>query len=273
MKRSYPHDIVPMLAALRAGLYQQNLRDDDAKRQQPHPPFITISRQAGAGGRSIAKQLADRLNDEIDPGELSWTVWDNELVERVAAEHDLPVANVAALEGEPPTWLEQALCGLAIESPANHPDELKVYHRVATTIRALAEIGRVVIVGRGAALITRDMTGGTHLRLVAPLEYRIAATAKAMGASAEVAAAVVRQKDHSRESFYRRYWPNHPLVPENFTATFNTAAVTREQLVECVLSLIVADETKVVPAVTSRRCGGVRCGVQLRGHASSAAES
>ena len=248
MKRSYSQDIVPMLAALRAGLYQQNLRDDDAKRQRQHPPFITISRQAGAAGRSFAKQLVSRLND-IDPGQIPWTVWDNELVERVAAEYQLPVANVAALEDERPSWLEQALGGLALGSTADHPDELKVYHRVATTIRALAEIGRVVIVGRGAALITRDMTGGMHLRLVAPLEYRIAATAKVMGASAEVAAAVVRQKDHSRESFYRRYWPNHPLVPESFTATFNTAALTREQLVECVLSLILAGGTKVPSTV------------------------
>lgn len=237
MKRSYSQDIIPMLAALRAGVHQQSHRGDDAKGRQLHRPFITISRQAGAGGRSFAQQLVSRLN-EIDPGDMPWTVWDNELIERVAAEYQPPVAKVAALEDERPSWLEQALGGLALGSTAGHPDELKVYHRVATTIRALAEIGRVVIVGRGAALITHDMPGGVPLRLIAPLDYRIAATAKTRGITAEAAAEWVREKDGNRGAFYRRHWPNHPLVPEDFTATFNTAALGGDQLVESVLPLI-----------------------------------
>src|SRR5689334_17419337 len=80
-------------------------------------PFVTISRQAGAGGRTVAHALAKRLN-ERDPGELKWTVWDNELVERVAAEHHLPRTRVAALEDERPSWLEEALGSLVVSGPA-----------------------------------------------------------------------------------------------------------------------------------------------------------
>ena len=40
-------------------------------------------------------------------------------------------------------------------------------------VRALAEVGRVIIVGRGGVFITRDLPGGIHVRLVAPREWRV----------------------------------------------------------------------------------------------------
>ena len=121
--------------------------------------------------------LAKRLN-AADPGELPWTVWDNELVERVAVEHQLPAASIESLKDQQPSWLEEALVSLML---GDHPDELNVYHRVAATTRLLAEMGRVVIVGRGGAFITRNLLGGIHLRLVAPLEFRVAATNNPVG--------------------------------------------------------------------------------------------
>lgn len=235
----------PVLAALRAaaGPCQPHWN-----RQDP-TPFITISRQAGAGGRSLARQLVARLN-EVDPGELPWTVWDNELVEKVAGEHHVPAAMVDSLEDARPSWLQECVAAFAFGDGADHPNEFKVYRRVAVTVRALAEMGRVVVVGRGGALVTRDMPGGVHLRLVAPVWDRVLRTAKATRLSTDEAAAAVREKDRNRELFYRRHWPGHSLVPENFTATFNTAALSGEQLVECVLPLV---------RTTARRGCNVAC--------------
>jgi hypothetical protein len=236
MNYSHSQNLFPALAALHAAQEEEHPHDTTAAANRPPPrPFITISRQAGAGGRSLADALAARLN-ELDPGELPWTVWDNELVERVAAEHHLQPSTVADLEDRPPTWLEEALGGLTLGR--GRPDELTVYHRVAATIRALAEIGRVVIVGRGAAFVTRDVPGGIHVRLVAPEEHRIAQTASEMGLSDTAAAKWVRQIDRRRRAFYRRHWPDHPVIPENFTVTFNTAAARADQLVDSVVCLL-----------------------------------
>lgn len=235
MERSSSAQIAAMVAALRAGTCPTNR----AARPQDQPRvvrFITISRQAGTGGRSLAKSLVERLNASV-AGELAWTVWDSELVDRIAAEYHLPPATVAALEDERPNWLEEALAGLTITTLG----ERQVFHRVATTIRALAEVGRVVIVGRGAVLITKDLPGGLHLRLVAPLDQRIASTAVARHMSGTAASEWVTERDRSRADFYRRYWPHDSLAPEDFTATFNTGAIAREQIVECVLSLMGID--------------------------------
>ena len=153
MTHKLTSDHLPTLAALSTALYaDEHGLDAVAASRPPPPPFITISRQAGAGGRSFATRLVERLN-EIDTSDLHWTLWDNELVERVAAEYHLRPSAVASLEDQPHSWLEEALGSLAIGSTRDRPDELTLYHRVSTTIRALAEIGRVVIVGRGGGFI------------------------------------------------------------------------------------------------------------------------
>lgn len=248
MRHSNPQDILSVLAAIRAAEYANRGRETSAQ-PAPPAPFLTISRQAGAGGRTLAHALAARLNERC-PGALPWTVWDNELVERVAAEHHLPLARVAGLEDERPSWLEEALASLAISGPP--ATEAAVYHRVATTIRALAQVGRVIVVGRGGACATADIPAGVHLRLVAPVEHRVAATACALNCSLRQAADWVKEKDQAREAFYHRHWPTCSLAPENYTATFNTAVVSNAQLVESVAALV-APAPRASPAPTVDR--------------------
>jgi hypothetical protein len=251
MRNSHAQDLLPVLAAIRAAEYANRSRETSAQ-PAPHAPFVTISRQAGAGGRALANSLAIRLNERC-PGQLPWMVWDNELVERVAAEHHLPVSRVAALEDERPSWLEEALGTLAISGPP--ATEAAVYHRVATTIRVLAQVGRVIVIGRGGAFVTADLPGGVHVRLVAPVEHRVAATARAMNLSSREAADWVKEKDQAREAFYRRRWPTRSLTPENFTATFNTAAVGNDRLVESVVSLVAPVSSGGTPALTADPVG------------------
>jgi hypothetical protein len=230
---------VPTFGALNVGEYEQARRGvAGSPGWGPRRPFITISRQAGAGGRPLAARLVDRLN-EIDPGDLPWKVWGDELVERVAAEHHLSASRVTALEDEKPSWLEEALAGFAVSG--NNPDEATVFRGMTTAIRALAELGRVVIVGRGAVYHTGDMPGGVHVRLVAPVGFRIAHSARARGVTPDAAGAWVRDTDRARESFYHRHWPARPLAAEAFAMTLNTAALSVEQQAKAVLVALPGD--------------------------------
>jgi cytidylate kinase len=202
-------------------------------------PFVTISRQGGAGGWTLAQRLVERLN-EIDPDpKRPWSCWDRELVERVAADHHIAQQLIESLEGTHRTWLEEFLGGLTFGERGADPDELGVYLRVARTIRALARAGRVIVVGRGGACVTRGMPGGIHVRLVAPLDHRVQSVMREMKLDKRAATDHVRKLDRAREAFYRRYWPAHPLDAEMFTVTFNVAGVSDVQLVASLLPLVV----------------------------------
>ncbi len=200
-------------------------------------PFVTISREAGAGGITLAQKLVEKLNQRGADGP-RWSAWDRELVQKVAEDHHIDQSLVETLEERGPTWIEELLGGLRVHESPETASELRVYWKTAATIRAIAQVGHCVIVGRGGVFVTANMPGGTHIRLVAPLQFRIRNFASTFNMSEASAEARVRELDHNREAFYRRHWPRRSLSPEAFTATFNTACIGEKELVEAVAAMI-----------------------------------
>jgi cytidylate kinase len=227
--------IESMLASLHGGVY---LHEHGEPSQQRPAPFVTISRQAGAGGNTLATALERRLND-VDPGDRPWTSWDKELVSKVALDHHLPASSVESLESEGthPTWFQEFLSALGTGEGADL-DEYQLFRRVAITVRTLALVGRCILVGRGAVYATSDLPGGIHVRLVAPLVHRIAHFAKIRGITEKEAASEVQRIDRERETFHHRYWPKRALLPEIFTITLNAEQIDEERMVDCILPLI-----------------------------------
>jgi cytidylate kinase len=76
-------------------------------------------------------------------------------------------------------------------------------------------MGRVVMVGRGAEVITQLLPYVLHVRLVAPLSKRIAQAGEFYGLSANEAAMKVAEEDHARRRYLRRYFDadgDNPLL-------------------------------------------------------------
>jgi Cytidylate kinase-like family len=228
----------PLIAALKAGVTLEQRPPDGP--EAPAVPFITISRQSGSGGRTLGRQLVERLN-AADPLGPRWTLWDHELVEKVSAESGIDEPFIEALEDSGSPWIRDLVAELSLGAHGCPPDEFKIYRRLAMTVHALARVGRAVIVGRGSVFVTGGMPGGVHVRLVAPLHHRVRQIAQRLGVTPEHAAAHVHRIDRHRESFYRRYWPTKSLAPENFTLTLNTAAIgSEEKMAQSVLALLPA---------------------------------
>ena len=200
------------------------------------PPFVTLSRPAGAGGEPLAQRLCDRLNT-LDPGERPWACFDRKLVGRVASDPVLAQELIASIGDGGRGWLDEVLAEMATR-PMMRPSELRVYRLVAETVLALAGTGRVVLVGLGSAFITHHRTGGLHLRLVAPLSHRIETTAWARQLTRGEALDYIRRTERRREAFFRRFWPEHSLSAESFCSTFNTASTTPDQQVDAVVGML-----------------------------------
>jgi hypothetical protein len=228
--------------------------------QYPHPPhaplpFITISRQAGAGGRTLARLLVDRLN-RIDPGDTRWAAWDRELVEQVAAEEHVPQSVIDDLEQRRAgSWLNELFAGLSLRENPDARDRVELYRRMAGIIRAVARAGRAVLVGHGSVFATEDIPGGIHVRLVAPLEHRITQLRNERSLSREQALAELRRIEQERERFYHRFFPGKPLSPEQFTITLNTAIVTEPRQAAAVVALLqpteMAESCAAAPAAST----------------------
>ena len=228
--------LTALLATIRASA-QERSRNKGEIPEGPPVPFITISRQAGAGAGSLAKALQERLS-EIDRH--PWNTWDRELVEKIGREPHISAAVIESLEtDEPhPSWFADFLSGLGSAEPGSYLAEAHLFRRVASTVRALALMGRCILVGCGSVYATADLAGGVHLRLVAPLTHRIEYMARLQNISLKEAAMVVSRIDKHREAFHQRYWPEKALLPEIFTLTLNTAKIEEPRMVDCTVPLI-----------------------------------
>ena len=180
---------------------------------------ITISREVGAGGRTIAELVAQRLAvTEKKPASTPWAVFDANLAKQVLEDHKLP-PNLERFMTEdarlPVEAIVEEVLGL-------HPSGWTLVQHTTKTILRLAGLGHVIVVGRGGTVITARLPNVFHVRLVAPLEMRIRRTGEYYHLNETEAAKFVREKDHARRRYVRRYFNAEIDDPTLYDVTLNT---------------------------------------------------
>ena len=196
-------------------------------------PFITISRQFGCGAFPLAEAIANRLTKE-DDSDYPWAVYDRALVQRIAEDHKMTEELVASLGQENKTELEESVMGLM----GSFTPELKIYRSMVSTIKALAMHGRVIIVGRGGAILTRDMPGGFHIRLIAPFDWRADKVKAQSNMTLQAAKEYVTKMDAEREQFLQKYLNADCSDPYYYHLILNNSKMNTEQMVETVVSVV-----------------------------------
>jgi cytidylate kinase len=189
--------------------------------------LITVSRQFGAGGSQVARQVAERLG---------WRVVDNELIEEVAARAGLPKAHVAEREERVSTFVERLARTLAAASPDVFPPpdsagaivdvpETDLVRITETVVAEIAAQGKVVLVGRAAPAVLSREADALHVKLVAPRAFRIQVAAGRLGCAADKAAAVLDQTDRNRARYLREYYRRDWNDPINYHLVLNTGVL------------------------------------------------
>jgi cytidylate kinase len=195
---------------------------EPASPSRPRPkgplPFITISRDSGAGGRTLAQSLLDEFaKRQGSPVFEDWSVFDGALCERVASDPELNVGLRELLDESSLNAAEDMVAVLLGKTP-----QRDIHRKVIETIRELALVGRSIIIGRGGAGITRDLATGIHVRLVAPLAVRVEREAAEGGAATEEVTRIVQERDRNRASFVKRVCGHDINDPLLYDAVYNT---------------------------------------------------
>ena len=185
-------------------------------------PVITISREAGAGGVTIAGLTAKLLNDAAQQKDTPpWTVFDRNLVERVIEDHDLP----KALQRFMPEDVKPDVKDAVEELLGLHPSSWTLVQHTTQTILNLARLGNVILVGRGANIITAKISHTVHVRLVAPKETRVHEMESLHGMTHAEALDFVNKTDRARRRYVQRYFDTAIDDPLNYSLVINTGKV------------------------------------------------
>jgi cytidylate kinase len=104
------------------------------------------------------------------------------------------------------------------------PKEWRAYQeQVEGLIRVLAEVGQIVIVGRGGQVVLRNRPDILHVRVVATLETRAAWLQQAEGLSFQAAEARLTKSDKRRAGYVRRSYKINLNEPTLYHLVLNTS--------------------------------------------------
>ncbi len=219
------------LGQLRAYLGSLTVEGHGAEEPKPGPPKLTIalSREAGSRGAEIARAAGALLG---------WPVYDRELLQKIADEKGLSVKLLETLDERHVSWLEGLMRGLGVPQAGRDGAYLR---GLLALLASLGKAGHCVIVGRGASHVLPHETT-LSVRVVAPLDVRVAEVQKRDGVPAEEARRWVELHDRERTAFLKHHFRVDPADPVLYDVVLSSARAGVDECAAVIVHMAKAKE-------------------------------
>jgi cytidylate kinase len=169
---------------------------------------LTISRQSGSLGTQIAMRLAERL---------ACPLLDREGVEQSMAAHGMSGASIDKFDERRPDFWD-----------AFGSEKTRYLHFLKSAICAFAAEGQGVVIGRAAQVILAGIPGIIHIRVIAPLEMRLAQVLQETEGDARRAEQILRHHDQDRAGFHKYFFNVDWDDPGLYDLVLNTRSISLE---------------------------------------------
>lgn len=203
-------------------------------------PYVTISRQAGAGGNALARALLEKieLKSYADPYR-GWKIFDREIADILHEDRALERSTGSLISEEYHSEIEEFFKGL-LGGPT---DQYKLEKATFALVRTLASIGKVILVGRAGTCAASKLPGGVRVRLEAPVEWRVRNIMSLMSIDEHEAETLVKHQDHDRARLLRDFFDRDPDDPKLYDLVFDTSKTPIAEAAAQVYDLVVAAST------------------------------
>lgn len=158
------------------------------KLRQEIRPYVAISRETGSGGGEIANRLSRSLG---------WDILGRELLDDIAQRFRVSRPMLNAIDEPTPNWISE-LFGKWLDRQLVTPSQY--LRQLGQVILRSARASNCIFIGRAAQFILPPARG-LAVRLVAPLEDRIARIMQLRTCRREEAEAFVHETDRKRRAF------------------------------------------------------------------------
>ncbi len=192
--------------------------------------IITISREFGSGGRSIGREVANRL---------SIPFYDKELVDQISMESGFAPQFVEEHGEHSPgrSRLSYAFSHQGVPGVMNGLSTADFLWSVqCNVILQLAEKGPGVIVGRNADYILKDRTDCLHVFIHADDDFRADRIVRLYGESEKAPLARLQEKDKRRQVNYQHYTGQIWGMSQNYDLCLNSSTLGIDRCVDIILS-------------------------------------
>lgn len=193
--------------------------------------IITVSRQFGSGGRSIAKEVAAALG---------YDYYDSELTNKVAEETGFDPSYIADAGEYAPgkSILSYALGSASAHGSLNRMNASDyLWATQSRIISELAEKGNCVIVGRCADFILRDRKDCLNVFIHADTDYKTKRIVELYGVRDKSPMKRLEEKDTRRSVNYRYFTGREWGRIENYHISLNSSALGNDMCVKIIKEL------------------------------------
>ena len=198
---------------------------------------ITISRQYGAGGKTLGKMIADELGYEFA---------DSEIVARVAEMANVSTHWVETVENEAggklsrfvTRMVSKPLVDRILKDERGYIDEEIYLDYLVLIIAQIADEGNVVVLGRGSQYILDDHPDAFHILMIDEFENRVRFMKENYELSESRATRVVRGEDKRRKALYQKLGKTDYDDPFLYHMVLNMGRLSLEEAAKMVCSLV-----------------------------------
>ena len=190
--------------------------------------IITIGRSYGAGGRTIAQKVAQKLNIPY---------YDSQLLEKAAKESGLSIKYLES-QDEQGLTLPTIYQSIGFGTKDYVPLEQKAANAQREIIEKIAAEGPCVIVGRRADLILRGKSDIFSVFICASEQYRIQHIIKREGMTEKEAKQRISKADRERSAYYNQAAQGKWGQPECYDLCINTDRVSIDDAADLIASSV-----------------------------------
>ena len=220
------------------------------KSEAPAKPTITIARQEGAGGLTVASNLVSYLEQHTASRE-TWTVFSQHLVAKVLEEHKHQKHIGNFMKEDHKGSLRDAL----EEFIGLHPSTWTLVQQTNATILHLAQIGNVILVGRGANIVTAELDTVFHVFLVGSFDTRVEQAQKVFNLDHKAAINYIKKKDEARRRYVKDNFDKDINDPLLYHVVINTDLVNHDDAARMIGNEVIKRFGLDIPAKTAANKG------------------
>ncbi len=203
--------------------------------ESPCFPFVTISRQAGAGGHTLAREIVRAVETALpEESGTGWEVFDHKLCMVIAQDPEMSVSFEELLAERYRSEITQVVEDIVFGTARQY----KMFKRIFEIVRGLAAIGKVVIIGRAGNCVTAGLPLGVRVRLVAGMETRITNMMQLLEVKRDAAIRAIKQQDAERTKLIYDYFNKDINDPLNYDAILNADTMDMQEMASIITELI-----------------------------------
>ena len=218
------------LGALLESTRRKEAVSETKDRSGKNRPTITISREFGCEAYPMAERLRELMEKKTKE---SWILMDKALLEEVALNHNLSEEMLQGL-GEKTRFLDEII---ATFSPSWRTEK-DHYRLLCRHIMSLANMGNVIIMGQGSAIITKTMKNCHHFRMYATTATKTRSIARRLGLSDEEAEKLMSKKQQKRDRFVRDFLNQDAKDLSFYHLVFNCDKNTSERISHTIMEYV-----------------------------------